>query len=185
MDAVPSLKELRQMAELKALETSSLIRAGVDSEEILSRSVASFKDTYQPLLVDKVFTALFQTYSQWFIAAVRNLLEPGSAIYEEPVSVASIGDGQVIRRMNRLNLSEDLLNEYKTAIGCLAQECGSQMVQAGAAGKDAREVLVNFNLAATKLEFDFGLTEQESLDTFDLFSGQVAKEVDRRLSSDD
>lgn|GEM_PF-5554541 len=112
MNALPSYSELRQMADAKGIGIATAFRTNGDVTHQVSLTLQEFAETYQPLLVDKIYTAIFLTHKNWVSVAMQNALDPGSVKAEPPIRVSALEHDQIIHRSNRLELSDDLWRDY-------------------------------------------------------------------------
>lgn len=73
-----SEEQLRRLAHAHA---SAVIDAGSDVQgsAVHQTMLERFRETWQPQLSDKEYTALYRTYCNWAIAEISNRMSPGSA----------------------------------------------------------------------------------------------------------
>ena len=182
MDTIPTSKEIRELATLKAIAMATSLRTGGDGTEELQKAADEFTDKYQPLLLDKPFTAIFNTYKQYLIAALNNIFEPGSATYGEPVQISSILDGQEVHRRNRLSLNDEQWDDYIGHLKRTAIECAHEMIDAIRDGEDTDSLLHQHNMRMAALGMDYGLTEEEDLRQGNIAAETYTKALDDAIS---
>lgn len=162
MNALPSYSELRQMADAKGAGIATAFRTNGDVIHQVSLALQDFAEMYQPLLADKVYTAIFLTYKNWVSVAMQNALDPGSAKAEPPVRVSALEQDQIIYRSNRLELSDDLWRDYASDLRCLAEVRAKELARVIISGGDTDKAMRLHNIEMAQLGMDYGLTEEEA-----------------------
>ena len=93
-----------ELSRLARTHASTVIAAGIDTDqalEINARLLKEFQLTWQPSFSDKQYTALFNTYTNWVLAEIKNHCSPGMATKIDMIAPESIPDGTEIYRPNR------------------------------------------------------------------------------------
>ena len=161
MNTIPTYAELQKMASVAAQEI-------IESKEndnhnlVISKKLRQFEAAYQTLLSDKVYTALYRTYSDWLLCEVKNHFSPGSSTPIKPIKPSSISDNEVIYRRNRLRLSNDMANDCLFDIELYIENAVTELVKTIQQGLPYDELISKHQLEATKIYMDYGLTEDES-----------------------
>ncbi len=162
MNALPSYSELRQMADAKGIGIATAFRTNGDVTHQVSLALQEFAETYQPLLADKIYTAIFLTYKNWVSVAMQNALDPGSAKAEPPIRVSALEHDQIIHRSNRLELSDDLWRDYVSDLRCLAEVRAKELARVIISGGDTDTTIRLHNIEMAQLGMDYGLPEEDA-----------------------
>ena len=179
--SIISIVELRELARQHAIEIVAA-RAKNDAGETRHRELLQeFKRTQQPLLSDKQFTALYQTYTNLLTTSITNHYFPGQAIEKAPIRVSDIKDGEEIYRANALPLNPVQWQDYLQELVSMATRFAHEIAELAASGRDTKGRLAEQQIAAAKFGLDHGLTEHEHSADAIIYKEAFTKAIEQEL----
>lgn len=179
---IPSYEHLKMMADAHALEASVAFHADGDGKVEVDRIFKEFSETYQPLLADRPYAALFKTYHSLVLTSLTNLLTGQCSPPPSPVKVSEIMDSDLIYRANRLSANDELWNDYVNSTNALAEHLAKEMAAAISKGVDTEALLQQHNLQYVALWHRFGISDKEQEREPNLFSDSYSSHLNAEIS---
>ena len=179
---IPSYEQLKMMADAHALEASVAFHSDGDGRGEVDRIFQEFSATYQPLLADRPYAALFKTYHSLVLTSLTNLLTGQCNPPPPPVKVSEILDADLIYRANRLGANDELWNDYVGATKALAEDLARQMAISIRRGEDTEALLQHHNLQYIVLWHSFGISDKEKEREPNLFSETYSSHLNAEIS---
>lgn len=179
---IPSYEQLKMMADAHALEASVAFHADGDGKVEVDRIFEEFSETYQPLLADRPYAALFKTYHSLVLTSLTNLLTGQCSPPPSPVKVSEIIDSDLIYRANRLGANDELWNDYVISTNALAEHLAKEMATAISKGSDTEALLQQHNLQYVALWHSFGISDKEQEREPNLFRDSYSSHLNAEIS---
>jgi hypothetical protein len=155
------IDELRRIAHQHAMAVVQEQTNGADGLALNGELFQEFQRSRQPFLSDKQYTALFRTYSDMVMTAIKNHYAPGSAIERPPVQVSSIKDGDEIYRPNAVSMKPAQWDAYLREVVAMAERFAHEVAVLAAHGGDTKARMEEQQYEAAKFSLDHGLSEDE------------------------
>jgi hypothetical protein len=157
-----STSTIAALAGKEAAEVFALEKAGGDGLALRKEQLRNFQLAYQPLLSDKEYTALFRTYDNLFMTAMKNQYAPGSAVAAPAVTPESIKDGDEIYRPNAaLAMDPIRWRAFLADVEKMAERFAKEIAALAASGADAGPRMKEHQMEAAKFALDHGVDDAQ------------------------
>lgn len=155
---------------------------GGGGEALHRELLEEFQRARQPFLSDKQYTALFRTYSDMVMTAIKNHYTPGSAVEQRPVQVSSIKDGDEIYRPNAVCMKPAQWDAYIREVVAMAERFAHEVAVLAAHGGDTEARMKEQQFEAAKFSLDHGLNEDEMQKQNAIYKEAYLKALEREAN---
>ena len=176
------LDQLRRIAQQHARAVVEAQAADGNGDRLHRELLQEFQSARQPFLSDKQYTALYRTYSDMVLTAIKNHYAPGSAIEQPPVQVSSIKDGDEVYRPNAVAMQPTQWQAYIGEVVAMAERFAHEIAVLAAHGGDTKARMEAQQLEAAKFSLDHGLTEEESRQETVIYKDAFLKALEREAN---
>lgn len=174
------LEHLARQHAVAVVEAGDVDGRGAELHKVL---LEKFRDTWQPSLSDKAYTALYRTYTDWVMAAISNHYRPGSVVAGPFISPSSIPDGFEIVRANAEPMSAerwDMLAKQAVSIAKKSAEKVAEISKTGGDGRSEMSTQLDIFLRASAA---YKPNEDESIKVLEIYhsalNAALKSEVDK------
>ena len=180
--SIIAIQELRHIAQQHAMAVVNAAANGRNGELLHGELLREFQRARQPFLSDKQYTALFRTYSDMVVTAVKNHYAPGSAVEQPPAQVSSIKDGEEIYRPNAVAMKPAQWDAYIREVVAMAERFAHEIAVLAAHGGDTKARMEEQQFEAARFSISHGLTEDESRRETVIYKEALLKALERDVN---
>lgn len=187
-DSFPS--DVQALAEKNAREIVAM-RTSCGEALALARQrqqVEQFRLANQPHLSDKQYTALYRTYTDYFLHASKRLLDPSADLSQVVPTVSSaVADGDEIYRPNAVPLNAEQWAAHVKEMQAMAVRFAHEIADLASTGGDTSSRMAEQQLEAASFGLDRGLNDSERAKIISIYKQTLLDalqvESDRRVAA--
>lgn len=176
------LDQLRRLAQQHAQAVVDAQATNGNGEVVHRELLQEFQSARQPFLSDRQYTALYRTYADMVLTAIKNHYAPGSAVEQPPVQVSSVKDGEEIYRPNAVAMSPTQWQAYIREVVAMAERFAHEVAVLAAHGGHTKARMEAQQLEAAKFSLDHGLTAEESQRETAIYKEAFLKALEREAN---
>ena len=155
---------VQALAESNAREVVAMLSSGGQALALARQrqQLEQFRLANQPHLSDKQYTALYRTYTDYFVYASKKLLDPSADLSPVmPTASSAVADGDEVYRPNAAPLSADQWAAHVKEVQALAVRFAHEVAVLASTGGDTTSRMAEQQLEAASFSLDRGLNDSE------------------------
>jgi hypothetical protein len=170
---------LEALAEQDAVTVVALQKKGADGLALRKQQLEQFQRANQPHLSDKEYTALFRTYDNLFMSAVKNQYVPGSAVPLAPITPESIRDGDEIYRPRATPVGPGEWQAYLLEVEQMAERFAHEISALARNGVATAERMKEHQMEAARVGLEHGLDDAQFAEQAAVYKAKYLKTLEK------